>query len=461
MLDLVVRGATVATAAETYAADIGVADGRIALIGRDLPRGEQEIAAGGLIAAPGAIDVHTHFEHFVPYVGAENADDYESGTRAAAAGGITTILNFAFQDRGQPLRPAVERELELAGRQSHIDYGLHLVPTDLGMPGLTDEIAVLADEGFASVKIFTTIADYRLTDEEILRLLAFTGQRGLLVNVHAEDDALIQHLSNAHLARGETGVEFLSGSRPPLAEELATRRVATYAAAVGAPVYFVHLSSRAALQAVRDARAENAEVYVETRPVYLYLDESRYALPERQGNKWVCLPPLRARENQEALWQGLRNGEIQTYATDHAPWQSYQKLQPDRTFTTIPAGVSNVQTSVGMLYSEGVTRQRISLSQFVAVTSTNPAKLFGMWPQKGAIAIGSDADLVLIDPDARFRVGSSSMESKADYDPYDGYQAEGWPVMTISRGDVVYADGRVSSTPGRGRLLKRRPFERI
>lgn len=458
MLDLVVRGATVATASETYSAEIGVVDGKIAVIGRDLPSATREVSADGWIVVPGAIDVHTHFEHFVGYVGAENADNYESGTRAAAAGGTTTILNFAFQEHGHSLRAAVEHELRLAEAQSHIDYGLHLVPTDLTVPGVMDEIGMLADEGFASVKVFTTIRDYRLTDSEILQVLAFCGERGLLVNVHAEDDALIGQLSGTHLSRGETGVEHLSSSRPALAEAIATSRVARYAQAVGSAVYFVHLSSRAALDAVREARGAGAEVYVETRPVYLYLDDSLYSLQD--GSKWVCLPPLRPKENQDFLWAGMRNGEIQTYATDHAPWQSHQKLTAER-FPEIPAGVSNVQTSIGMLYAEGVRKGRISINQFVALTSTNPAKLFGMWPRKGTLAVGADADLVLIDPEKQVRVESAAMESKADYDPYEGYAATGWPTVTISRGEIIYADGKVLSRAGRGRLLKRDRFMRL
>ncbi len=457
MLDLVIRNGTVATASESYQADIGVADGQIVTIGQGLAPGEREIDATGLVVAPGAIDVHTHFEHFVSWIGAENADNYESGTRAAAAGGITTILNFAFQDPGEAVGAALEREMAHASSQAHIDYGMHLVPTDLSVPGVLSEVSDLADQGFASIKIFTTIGDYRLPDEDILKVLALAEQRGLLVNVHAEDDPLISHLTESNLAAGRTGVGYLPLSRPPLAEALATRRVAEYARHLGTPVYFVHLSSLAALESVRAARAAGAEVYVETRPVYLYLDESRYDLPDRQGNKWVCLPPLRSRENQEPLWAGLRNGEIQTYATDHAPWQSDEKLGPHR-FPQIPAGVSNVQTSIGMLYAEGVLKGRISLSQFVAVTSTNPAKLFGMWPRKGTISVGADADFVLLDPQQRVTIASAEMESRADYDPYDGQEAIGWPVATVSRGEIVYENGKVTSSPGRGQLLKRTRF---
>lgn len=199
-------------------------------------------------------------------------------------------------------------------------------------------------------------------------------------------------------------------------------------------------------------------IYAETRPVYLYLDDSKYLLPNKEGNKFVCLPPLRTKMDQETLWRGLRNGEIQTYATDHAPWTSSQKIGA-ADFAHIPAGVANVQTSIGMLFSAGVTGERISLNQFVAVTSTNPAKLFGMWPQKGTLGIGADADIMIIDPTLAVRLRSEDIVSNVDYDPYDGYEGIGWPVMTISRGEVIADRGKILSQPGRGRFLKRTRFQ--
>ena len=458
--DTIIRGGTVVTASESYLADVAVNAGRVVAIGSSLGDATRVIDATGRLVVPGAIDVHTHFEHFVSYVGAENADDYESGTRAAAAGGITTILNFAFQHRGELLAPSLEHELSIA-KDSHVDYGLHLCVTDLSVDGILDEVGALADRGFPSLKIFTSVGNYQLSDGEILRLLQYAWERGIMVNVHAEDHALISHLSQQHLARGETGVRYLPRARPPLAEALATWKVGTYARAIGAPVYFVHLSSREALDAVRELRARGGEVYVETRPVYLYLDDSKYELPDREGNKYVCLPPLRSKENQQALWEGLRNGEIQTYATDHAPWQSTQKTDPSKPFPNIPAGVSNVQTTIGMLFAEGVTKGRISANQFVAVTATNPAKLFGMWPEKGTIAVGADADIVLIDPQRKMTITHAEMHSKADYDPYEGYEGVGWPVLTMSRGEVIAVDGTVTSSAGRGRLLARRRFQRL
>jgi dihydropyrimidinase len=456
--ETVIRGGTVVTAEASVRADLGVSDGKVAALARGLPTGVNEIDATGLLVLPGMIDVHTHFDHMVDLFNQRNADDYESGSRAAAVGGLTTVINFAFQAKGRSLREAVEAELARAGGQSWIDYGVHLCVTDLTVPGVLEEIPVLASEGFASVKVFTTTSVYQLPDRDIIRLLEVTRDNGIMLNVHAEDEALVSHLTDSFLSRGDTDVSFLPKARPPLSEELATYRVAQYANHLHCPVYFVHLSSAAALRAVRRAREDGGEVYVETRPVYLYLDQSVYETPHRHGNKYVCLPPLRHKDDQQVLWEGLRNGEIQTYATDHAPWMSEQKLDPAKPFNEIPAGVSNVQTSIGMLYSEGVNKGRLSARQLVGVASTNPARLFGLWPRKGTLAPGADADVVLIDPDRSVTITGRDMQSRADYDPYEGYEGVGWPVATMLRGELVARDGQLTSDEKRGRFVKRDRF---
>lgn len=457
----VIRGGTVTTAETSIAADVGIADGKVSAVGVNLPQGREEIDATGMLVMPGMIDVHTHFDHMVALVNANNADDYDSGSRAAAAGGITTVVNFAFQEAGHTLRAAVEGELERADGKSFVDYGVHQCVTDPTVPGVFDEIPKLADEGFASVKCFTTLSPFQLPDADILTLFEVARDNGILVNCHAEDETLVNHLTQGFLKRGLTEVAYLPKARPPVAEEIATYRFATYARILEAPIYFVHLSSAGALRSVRRVRNEGGQIYAETRPVYLYLDESVYELPNREGNKYVCLPPLRSKENQETLWEGLRNGEIQTYATDHAPWQAAQKLDPSRAFNQIPAGVSNVQTSVGMLYSEGVKKGRISAQQLVAVSSTNPAKLFGMWPNKGTLSPGADADVCIIDPERQVEVLGREMLSASDYDVYEGYKGVGWPVLTMLRGDVIARDGQITAEAPGGRLLKRSRFQAI
>jgi dihydropyrimidinase len=456
--DCIVRGGTLATAERTFDADIGISGGRIAAIEPSLAAAARSVIdARGLVVAPGAIDVHTHFD---TQVGDEaTADDYESGPRAAAAGGITTYINFAFQDRGGGLVAAIDRETAKADGRSLIDYGFHIAVIDPDAPGALDELPALAGSGFTSVKIFMANAGMALSDRDVLRVLRAAADVGLMVNVHAEDQALVDHLTGQLLQQGRHDVANLVYARPAQAEAAATARVAAYAAALGVPVYIVHLSCRDALEAVRGARRAGARVYVETRPAYLYLDASRYRLPGRHGNKYVCWPPLREADDQAALWQGLESGEIQTYATDHTTWMAGQKMDPSLSFAEIPGGVSNVQTSVGMLYAEGVRAGRIPLTTFVAVTAANPAKLFGLWPRKGCLAVGSDADLVAIDPDRPFRVTAAAMYSRSDFEPYEGYQARGWPVLTMSRGEVVARDGEVVAKPGRGLLLRRGRYQ--
>lgn len=460
-LDCVVRDGLLVTASETFQADIGITGERIAMIGSNLPLGAREIDARDRIVVPGCIDVHTHFSHYVEYIGSNNSDDFGSGTRAAARGGVTTVVNYAFQRHGESPRAAAEREIGHATGQSYVDFGVHLVLTDLAGETALHELPALLREGFSSLKVFTTVSGYALSDADVLRVLRAAKDLGVMVNVHAEDDALCTDLTNFYMSRGATGVEFLPKSRPPLAEALATGRVAAYANLLNTPVYFVHLSSGDALDSVRAVRARGGEIYVETRPVYLFLDDSLYDLPDGEGRKYVCLPPLRNRENQAALWAALRNGEIQTYATDHAPWTLAQKMDLSLPFPRIPAGVSNVQTSIGMLYSEGVARGRLSVNRFVELTATNPAKLFGMWPRKGTLAVGADADLVLIDPRREIEVSASWMESRADYDPYEGYRAIGWPVLTILRGQVVADDTGVANGVPRGTFVPRAPYERL
>jgi dihydropyrimidinase len=456
--DLAVRGGLVVTEDRAGVCDIGIKDGTIAAMAIGLPQtARREIRADGMIVVPGAVDVHTHFANVIG--GRPTADDYESGSRAAARGGITTFVNVAFQEHGEPLQDTAGKELAKSSGNSHIDFGVHLTITDPESPGVLDEIGPLADAGFASIKTFTAVPGLRLTDGQMLRVLERAAREGVMVNVHAEDEALISYLTGRLLASGRSAVRYLPDSRPPAAEAIATARTARYAAAVGCAVYFVHLSSELALNAVREARAEGAQVYAETRPVYLYLDKNRYELPDGVGKNYVCWPPLRDRSDQEALWQGLRDGAIDTYATDHTTYMSAEKMAGSQSFADVPGGVASVQTSIGMLYAEGVRKGRLSLSRFVQVTATNPAKLFGLWPSKGTLAPGSDADIVLIDPERRHRIKETERESRSDFEPYDGYEFTGWPVTVIARGDVIVEGGRVVSRPGRGRFLRRSRFQ--
>lgn len=451
--DYVIRGATIANAWGSAVGDVAVADGRIAAVAdRVDATGATEIDGTDKVLAPGGIDPHTHFDTPSPDGSLVSADDYESGTRAAAAGGVTTVINYAFQQQGESLADTLRRETAKAHGRAHVDYSFHPILTDLRGGASLDEIAGLVGEGYPSVKIFTAYDPFRVTDREAIRVLAAARAAGALVCVHPEDDGLTHYLTDT-LAGVAPVLDSFRRSRPDDAEALAIERIAVYAKTVSCPVYFVHLSSRAAVDAVRRGRADGARIYGEVRPAYLFLDESDYARPD--GNRYVCVPPLRTGDDQAALWEAMGADEIDTSASDHTTYRSAEKLGPYDRFTDIPPGFASIQTGLGLLYSHGVAIGRLTLEQFVRLTSANSAKLFGLWPRKGRIAEGADADLVLIDPGRTMTLAQDIMQSRSDYDPFTGIEVTGWPELTIARGDVVYAAGDVRSRPGRGRRLFR------
>jgi dihydropyrimidinase len=453
---MVIRGGLVATVDAEFEADVGITGGRIAAIA-DHVEGDAVVDARGCIVLPGAIDVHTHFDTALG--DSVTADNYESGSRAAAFGGVTTFVNYAFQSEDESLRHAIGRESDKAARASYVDYSFHPVVTRVDGDVLA-EFEPIRDAGFTSIKIFTAIPGFELGDREILAVLRAAGAAGMVVNVHAEDGALIDHMTEVLLAEGRFEMDALPEARPDVAEGLATEKISIYGGATRCPIYVVHLSSVAGLEAVRRARARGAEIYVETRPLYLFLTEESYCLPGHEARKYVAWPPLRKEKDRQALWEALARGEIQTYATDHTTWTLAQKTDPSLGFAEVPGGVSNVESFVGMLYSAGVSTGRVSLSRFVEVISTNPAKLFGMWPRKGTIAIGSDADVTIIDPEHRVRIATERMQSASDFEPHEGYEAVGWPVKTILRGQVVVEDGELRAEPGSGELLRRGTYRR-
>jgi dihydropyrimidinase len=454
--ETVIRGGRIATAEATYEAEIGIDGGRISVIAERV-NGEHVIDASGCIVMPGAIDVHTHFD--TKLGDARTADDYESGSRAAAFGGITTYVNYAFQGEGESVTAAIRREATKAASNSYLDFGFHPVVTCVDEAVLA-EFETIRDDGFTSVKVFTAVPGFQLSDPELLAVLRRAAETGILVNVHAEDGALIDDLTGVLLAEGRREMDALPVARPDVAEGLATEKVGIYGGALHCPIYFVHLSSLEALEAVRRARRRGAEIYVETRPVYLFLDEGCYCLPGREARKFVAWPPLRRAKDQEALWRAIANGEIETYATDHTTWTLEQKTDPSLDFASVPGGVSNVESLVGMLFSEGVRTGRLSVSRFVSLISTTPAKLFGLWPRKGTITVGADADFTVIDPERLMKIESPRMQSRSDFDPYEGFEAKGWPVQTIVRGNVVVSDGELAVERGYGELIRRSRYSR-
>jgi dihydropyrimidinase len=449
--ELVLRGGTVVTASDTVHADIAIRDGRIVAIGSELPAGEREIDVRGLQVLPGGVDVHTHLDAPVGDVTA--VDDFESGTAAAACGGITTICDYAWQQPGQTIAQGIDAWKRKAEGKAHVDYGFHVILSE-ATPERLAEIPAMVAAGYPSFKVFM-ISEFGIGDDGILRVMAAARAAGAIVNVHAENGAMLALRAEDMLAAGRRDPRFYAESRPPLAEAEATRRALDYAAFTGAEVYIVHLSCAEALAAVRAARSAGQRVWTETRPIYLALTDERYAVGGVEAAKFVGAPPLRSATDQAALWAGLRNGDIQVIGSDNNSWTVEQKAVGQDDFTRVPYGVPGLETEMQVVYSEGVSTGRISANTFAAVFATNPARIFGLYPRKGTIAIGSDADLVVFDPRATKTIDARRLHSRAGYDPFEGFTITGVPTLTLSRGEVIARDGELLSQAGRGLHLTR------
>jgi dihydropyrimidinase len=452
--DLVIRGGRVVTGDADALADVGIQGETIIQIGGDL-RGQREVDAAGKLVIPGGIDAHVHLT--LPedmLTDAHWCDDIYAGTCAAAAGGITTVGNMTFPYAGESLRAAIDRDALAAERDAVVDVFLHPVLTDPDTQPLTD-LPGLVRDGHTSLKYFMSFGGFTTQPEPYLDAMRIAREAGMIILIHCEDAAILAHATAHLLAEGRGAIANYPQARPIAAEASATARAVAFAEVTGAPTYVVHLSCAAALEEVRRGRARGVPLSVETRPLYLHLTEERFAEPD--GAKYVGQPPLRTGADRVALWSGLANGEIDTLCSDHAPWLHVDKVMPGLDVASARPGVADLDTLMPMLYSEGVVTGRISLNRFVQVTSTNAAKLFGLYPRKGTITAGAEADLVIWDPNVTKTLRADDLKSNADYTPYEGWEVTGWPVMTMSRGEIVFRDGEVVARRGRGRLTRRGP----
>jgi len=431
------------TAGRSTPADVGVRNGVIAAIG-DVDRASREIDATGMLVLPGCVDLHTHLAStptFTPL------DGFEHGTRAAIAGGVTTVCSMVYQEG--TLRAGIERGLRDATR-SLADFAFHVVVTDPSDAAIA-ELPSLARDGHAGLKVFMVAPrfDERITD--YVRLLRAAAAAGMLVAVHAEDHGSVARATAALHAAGHDGVRYFPESRPVEAEQTAIRAAAELAAKTGAALYFVHLSSGLAVAALAAAKARGLRVFGETRPLYLYL--TRELFERQDAALWVGQPPLRDRDDIDAIWDALRSGVVDTVGTDHYPHPRAAKLAPGLAFDRVPPGVANLETLLPMLYSEGVRRGRITVERMVDVLASSPARIAGL-RGKGEIAIGRDADIVIFDPHATRTIHASEMHSACDHDPFEGWVVTGWPSVTLLRGRVVYERGEIVAPPA-GRLVAR------
>ncbi|HEY3127095.1 MAG TPA: amidohydrolase family protein [Candidatus Limnocylindria bacterium] len=436
------------TSSGSSRADVGVQNGRIVAIG-DVPRAARELDATGKLVLPGCVDLHTHLAStptFTPL------DDFEHGTRAAIAGGVTTVCSMVYQEG--TLRAGIERGLRDAAT-SLADFAFHVVVTDPS-DAVTGELPSLVRDGHTGLKVFMVAPrfDERITD--YIRVLRAAANAGMLVAVHAEDHAIVARATAELHAAGHDGVRYFPESRPPEAEDVAIRSATQLAAKTGASIYLVHLSSRVALAALAEAKARGLHVHGETRPLYLYLTRERFERPD--AALWVGQPPLREQQDVDAIWDALASGLLDTVGTDHYPHTRAAKLAPGLAFDRVPPGVANLETLLPMLYSEGVRRGRLTVERMVDVLATSPARIAGL-RGKGEIAVGADADIVIFGPDATRTIRASELHSACDYDPYEGWQVTGWPTVTLLRGEVAYANGEIVARPGQGRLVLRQAMQ--
>lgn len=455
---MVIAGGTVVTAADSYAADIGIRDGRIAQIGHGLT-GAERIDATGLLVLPGGIDAHVHLDQPTSD-GTIMADGFASGTRSAAAGGNTTVLPFALQIKGQSLRACVEEYHQKAQGNCHTDVSFHLIVTDPTPQVLGQELPALVRDGYTSFKVFMTYDDLVLNDAQILDVFEVARRERALVMVHAEGHDAIRHLTRRLEAEGRTAPYYHGQAHAQIAEREATHRAISHAQLIDVPVVIVHVSGRDPMEQIQWARARGMKVHAETCPQYIALtaDDLRGLNMDFEGAKYVCSPPPRDADSQAAIWRGLRDGTFDIFSSDHCPFRidATGKDTPSArsSFKYVPNGIPGVETRLPILFSEGVGKGRISLQRFVALTSTNPARLYGLYPQKGSIAIGADADLALWDPSLTRPIQQAELNHGCDYTPYEGMEITGWPVRTLLRGRTIVQDGAPVGDPSGGHLSR-------
>jgi dihydropyrimidinase len=450
----IIKNGTVVTASETYEADVLVEDGVISALGRGLSAAD-EIDASGLLVLPGAIDVHTHME--MSAGGHCSTDDFYTGSVAAACGGTTTILDFVEPAPGQRLLDALAARLVEAGPKAAVDYGFHMTINRADSATL-EEMGAVVDEGLPSFKTYMAYAGLMLDDEALFRVLVRSREVGGRVSVHAENGGLIRYLIGKYVTEGKVAPIWHARCHPSQMEAEATGRAVDLAQLAKAPLYVVHVSAADSLARIRAAQIADWPVLAETCPQYLVLDESRYEEPSFEGAKHVMSPPLRTKRDQDALWQGLSDGCIQTVATDHCPYNFHgQKDRGRDSFAAIPNGVGGVETRLPLLYHHGVNAGRITLNRFVEVVSTGPARLFGLSGRKGSLAPGCDADIVLWDPRREVTITSAHLHQNVDYTPYEGFSVRGWPALTMLRGKVIVREGYFRGAKGEGRFLERKP----
>ncbi len=458
VFDTIIRHGTVATASDTFKADVGIKNGRIVAIGEALTDADEVVDASGKLVLPGGIDSHVHIAQ-PSGPGIVMADDFASATRAAAFGGNSFVMPYCLQPKGAPLREALKDYHALAEGQCYVDHSFHCIVSDPTENVLGQELPALIADGYSSIKVFMTYDDLVLSDRQILEVLSVARTSGALVQIHAENYDAIRFLTDRLEQAGNTAPHFHGTSRPIVVEREATHRAISLAELIDVPIVIVHVSNRAAMEEIQRAQMRGLKIKGETCPQYLVLTEDDMKGLGMEGAKYVCSPPPRDRESQEACWEGLQQGIFTLFSSDHCPFR-YQdeagKLNPKgrTSFRWVPNGIPGIETRLPILFSEGVSKGRITLNQFVALTATNHAKTYSL-PRKGSIAIGYDADIAIWDPERRRVLLQADLHHGADYTPYEGMDITGWPVSTMVRGRFIVRDGTLVGREGDGQYVTR------
>ena len=456
--DCVIRGGHVATATDDYDADIGIRDGKIAAIGARLGKAKTEIDARNRLVLPGGVDSHCHIEQ-LSAAGIMNADTFESATTSAAFGGTTTLIPFAAQHVGMSLRKVVDDYMALATKGAVVDYTFHMIVADPTAATLRDDIPALVREGHGSIKLFMTYDRLKVEDEQLLDVLLAARLSGALVCVHAENHGMIAWMGRRLIEAGHVAPKFHALSHPRGSEAEAINRLITCAELLDQPIMIFHVSTVEGISAIRAARGRGLKVYAETCPQYLFLTAADLDKPGVEGAKWMCSPPPRDTADQEALWQALALGDLQAISSDHAPYAYHEtgKLRagPTPNFKQIANGLPGLEARMPLLFDAMVSKRRLGLHKFVELTSTAPAKIYNLHPQKGSIAIGADADLAIWSPTLEVTLTDAMVHDNTGYTPYAGRKVTGWPTTLMRRGDVIVDNGVLLAKPGSGRFLPR------
>ena len=456
--DVVIRGGTIATDQDVFKADVAISGGRIAVVGASLGQGRREVDARGKLVLPGGVDSHTHIEQ-VSSAGIMTADDFYTATTSAAFGGTTTVICFCAQHRGDSIPVVLADYAERARTKAVIDYGFHLIIANPDEATLQRDLPAAIAQGVRSFKIYMTYDRLHVTDEQILDVMAVARKHGALVMVHAENHGVISWLADRMIEQGNVAPRYHGICHTRGAEHEAIRRVAMLAELIDVPILIVHVSTAEGIEAIREARARGVKIYGETCPQYLFLTAKDLDRPGLEGAMFCCSPPPRDEAAQQACWRGLVDGALNVCSSDHAPYRydaSGKLPKGDRTtFKDMANGVPGIELRLPLLFSFGYRAGRLSLPDFVALTATRHAQIYGCYPQKGTIAAGADADIAIWDPDRRVPITHDLVHDNTGYTPYAGRELQGWPVTVLSRGEVIVADGKLSVARGRGRFIAR------